>query len=383
MFSSLEKLSNTVVYSLIVDTEEDRAINWPPMKPKNGDVYLFSYAHDPNCHQNYVSDGFSWENQGVHKAPSKDPFLKKRYYKRVIGGKKVNFTKQVTELLDRTHQRVLIHYLGDDDQIIEEAPHGNRVKNTSREHLRTMPSVLKTITESNFDPGKTYKTMVTNPSVPSSSFATGVPRNRKQIENKQYNEKKSKAVDRCGIYGTIEMNEELSNFVTDLTLIPHLRVIMVNENLLSMWSRQACDVKCNVLSYDTTYGMGDFYVSTLIARHCHFENAPAFVIGVLIHHSRDAESHEVFFRRMRKMSPCLDKENVVIVTDREAGTRKALKEVFTTTKLFSCWNHIKSDVKRFLHVHKVPQNDRSTYMNHISSLLRSNSTEDFISSYKN
>ena len=363
--------------AIIQQTEEDMCITVPPVKPRNGEVFVYSFGADTIRYKDWVADGLSWENQGTHNVPKRNPVLRKRYFKRLISRNKVNFVKCAVELIAPGTNRVLIHYLGEDDQVVHETPHGNRTINTCREHKRTMPSVLEKIATNGANPGKIYKEMVTNPNVPSASMQVGVPRNMKQVENKKLNDKKANAIDRCGIYGVVELNEELGGIATDLALLPHLRIVLINIELVKVWSKQKNDVTCNILSYDTTYNMGDFYVSTLIAKNCHFKNMPGFIIGALIHSSRDAESHEVFFRRLLKVEPGIDSKNVAIVTDREKGTRKAIEDCFTKANKFVCWSHMKSNLKKWLHDQKASQDDCTAYKAFINQLLDSGTTEVF------
>jgi hypothetical protein len=123
------------------------------------------------------------------------------------------------------------------------------------------------------------------------------------------------------------MNEELNFFVADLKIVPRCSIVTANKETISQFKRQFSPKEINILSYDTTYNMGNFSVSPLLARNSHFDGEPAFIIGSLIHALRDTESHELFFRRLVSLLPKINSPATVIVTDREKGIRNAIKNV--------------------------------------------------------
>ena len=53
--------------------------------------------------------------------------------------------------------------------------------------------------------------------------------------------------------------------------------------------------KLPTVYYDTTFTMGDFYVSALLYRHHIFEGTPVMPLLMLVHERRTTESHELLF----------------------------------------------------------------------------------------
>ena len=51
-----------------------------------------------------------------------------------------------------------------------------------------------------------------------------------------------------------------------------------------------------LLSYDTTFKLGDFYVSPLIFRHTLFKETPWIPAMFLIHERKFAETHQEMFK---------------------------------------------------------------------------------------
>ena len=176
-----------------------------------------------------------------------------------------------------------------------------------------------------------------------------------------------------------ELNPEMGEFTKILQLIPSLSIVVANKNLF----KNVCDIlktnKSLLLGYDTTYSMGDFYVSQVVARHTAFENDPIFPIAALIHQKRDQTSHNLLFRWMRENYPELNSEGVVFVTDRELGITKSLKEIMVKANNVYCWNHVLTDIIAWLdkYQHKGTNADKISYRASCQKLLESKSEEDF------
>ena len=85
-----------------------------------------------------------------------------------------------------------------------------------------------------------------------------------------------------------------------------------------------------LLSYDTTFLLGDFYVSPLIFRHVLFKEQPAVF---LIHERKFIETHEALFKMCAMLIPSLSKANVAMVTDRERAIVVAVQNNLPNVKL--------------------------------------------------
>jgi len=57
------------------------------------------------------------------------------------------------------------------------------------------------------------------------------------------------------------------------------------------------------LSYDTTFEMGDFYVSVLTYRQTEFEEMPVIPLMFMLHMDRLQSTHEFFFSRVAELIP--------------------------------------------------------------------------------
>ena len=132
-----------------------------------------------------------------------------------------------------------------------------------------------------------------------------------------------------------------------------------------------------LLSYDTTFQLGDFYVSPLIFRHTIFEEKPCIPAMFLIHERKYTETHWEMFRECMARIPALKKATCPIVTDKEQAISNATKLELQGVQLVHCWNHIFRDLKLWLHRHGAPSQDISVYTEDVFRLLHSTSKVEY------
>ena len=94
---------------------------------------------------------------------------------------------------------------------------------------------------------------------------------------------------------------------------------------------------------DTTFNLGEFYVSPLVFKHVVFTDNPLVAGLFLIHERKLSETHEHFFKILSSLVKPL--KGVPIVTDMESAIVKAIREN-TTLKQIGCWRHLRQDVQR-------------------------------------
>lgn len=80
-----------------------------------------------------------------------------------------------------------------------------------------------------------------------------------------------------------------------------------------------------LLSYDTTFQVGDFYLSPLLFRHTLFSSSPVIPALFLIHERKFQTVHEEFMQQLAQLVPSLvkGKHTISLVTDDESGMYKA------------------------------------------------------------
>jgi hypothetical protein len=245
----------------------------------------------------------------------------------------------------------------------------------------TCPSVIQQIKkEDSVSAGTLYKKMVTNnASGPQQGICN--PRNLKQVKNAQRIVRAERRISHDEIYNVVEIANHLEPFVHYYKVHPDMICILGIKELFDEFSRVLeVDPDSSVIcGYDTTFQLGDFYVSALSFRHILFEGNPIIPFGFVIHERKFQEVHETFFSHIKKLVPNLKKDcfKIAIVVDKETGISNAISERLPGWQILHCWNHIKQDLKFWLRKHGGKQDDICIYINDIKQLLQSECVEEF------
>ena len=134
------------VEGVLTNPDLSKIITEPPVNPKGGDVYLYSWASNPNCKDDWRCDQLKWKHAGVRIYPTKANARVRKFYHHCLSSR-TTFTRHAFHLVNGPSTLVLIQYLGDASGVQEDEPHGNAMKQPTRPHVRTCPSVLHKIAE--------------------------------------------------------------------------------------------------------------------------------------------------------------------------------------------------------------------------------------------
>jgi hypothetical protein len=135
--------------------------------------------------------------------------------------------------------------------------------------------------------------------------------------------------------------------------------------------------KCSVImmSYDTTFNLGDFYVSVLVAQLGAFSQHPILPVAFVIHERKFNSVHKDFFAQInQRISPSFQP---LLVTDGETSVVKAVKQMLPHWKLVSCWNHILTDVEVWLKKRHVSVQEIAIYKSTVRELLSCQTSDAF------
>ena len=119
------------------------------------------------------------------------------------------------------------------------------------------------------------------------------------------------------------------------------------EDLLEDMQRELqLNTPWKVVSYDTTFQLGNFYLSFVIYRLTNFKGEPCIPALFLLHESKFVRTHRTFFKHLKEVIPgnC----RVSIVTDRERVITTAITAEVPSLPQVFCWNHIFRDVRNWL-----------------------------------
>lgn len=171
----------------------------------------------------------------------------------------------------------------------------------------------------------------------------------------------------------------LGDFVYKITTFPNLVVICGLKSILFEVHRIIM-VKSQhsvLLSYDTTFKLGDFYLSPILFKHVLFVNAPVMPAAFLVHERKFQGVHEEFMSFVSVMIPSLSKlkEPVPIVTDNEVGICQAIDKCLPGVYWLQCWNHLINSVKMWLCSHGAKPVEIPIYISHLRQLFHQE-TED-------
>ena len=211
----------------------------------------------------------------MRKLPRKDPLVKKSYFQTVTSkGPSADFSRHSYELINKDDGVVLVHYMGD-EKVAEGFSHGNS-KINERVHVRTCPSVLRRLDEKCITDttAKVYKSEVTE--VPLTSHISVLsPRNSKQVENIRFKQMQKKRISHDALYNLHELALDMPGFIHLIHTHPDLVCVLGKKALLDQLDRVLVldSISSQLLSYDATFQLGDFYVSILSFRHTLFKEA--------------------------------------------------------------------------------------------------------------
>lgn len=136
-----------------------------------------------------------------------------------------------------------------------------------------------------------------------------------------------------------------------------------------------------LVSYDTTFNLGDFYVSVLVMRNTDIVGDPIFPVLFMIHERKLLRMHELFWGSFIKKLIHFEKygHNVPIITDREKSIASAILNSISIadTNLIFCHNHLIRDVKQWLHTNNAIQDDFKVYINEIKYLIEIKNENEF------
>ena len=206
-----------------------------------------------------------------------------------------------------------------------------------------------------------------------------MPRNPKQIKNLQAKERQATRLTHDALYNVHELAYDLDDFVYKIVTFPDLIIICGLKAVLQELDRVilAATKTPVLLSYDTTFQLGNFYVSPLLFRHIIFNESPVVPVAFMLHERKFQTAHEEFMKFVNLQLPSLSKlkDPVSIVTDEELGICNAIDQCLPGVHRIQCWNHLINSIKIWLRRHGAASAEIPVYVSHLRQLLHQE-TED-------
>ncbi len=265
--------------------------------------------------------------------------------------------------------RVLIHYKGDDSVVADSKP-----------HIRTCPSILRELETTEIPPSVAYKKKIAA-SVPSVELqAIQLPRNQKQVRNLQSRFRQRLRISHDSLYNLHELSYDLDQFVHKIITYPDLVVICGFKPMLKEINRLLqSSSSYQLLSYDTTFKLGDFYLSPLLFRNVLFTKSPVMPALFMLHERKLRITHDEMMRVVRRELPCLVDGNFILplVTDDEKGF-EAIDDYLPKVRRFLCWNHAINAAKLWLKRHGASASEIPVYVSSIRDLFHQKTEGDYL-----
>ena len=241
---------------------------------------------------------------GLKSIPAHEPAVKKYYFLTQKPKGKSSDLVRIAFFLPNNDKLVLIQYLGDEEKAVS-FPHGNG--KTSKPYIRTYPSTISDIKSEDPAqlPSASYKKAISKPDYPPSLQPVYKPRNSRQIHNHRALERQKFRISHDALYNVHEIAYDLKGYVAKIITYPDLVLIcgltVIEEELKRLLTTKAASFP--LFSYDTTFQLGDFYVSAFLFRHTLFTEAPVIPAFFLIHERKEFSAHEGLMKHIAAKIP--------------------------------------------------------------------------------
>lgn len=328
-------------------------------------------------------------NEGTK--PTHDPSVKKTQYylllkaasgglKRVTdrGFKKIVFLKENKE---ESTSLALIQYIGDESISIPRS-HGNSKIPTSvfipskpSTNIRIEAQIEKNELKSAH---KIYKEEVAKPV----ESIVDQPRNTRQVRYIRQKVQDDNRISRDAIVNIHALAYEDPTFVHTIVTYPDLIIVCGMKEVFEEFSEvlENFDANRQHLSYDTTFNVGDFYVSPLLFKNPLYKETPVIPLLFLVHERKLTKHHQCLFDVLCQQLTKAKLTNVPITIDMEQGILLAIAQT-TPLTIIGCWRHLSGIVKRWVSGHGGKKDDQRVYVDDLYSLLNCKVESEYLVMY--
>lgn len=211
---------------------------------------------------------------------------------------------------------------------------------------------------------------------------TNKPRNVKQVYNAVHNKKKQRGIANDEIFALYELALQLEGFLWNISIYPEVLITVGLPDLLAHARQMMRESQLNpnlpqLMSYDTTFNFGDFYLSAFVVRNIFLNDDPIYPVAFLLHSRKYRAHHHQFLSALLNNLDINDFSSIPIVTDREKGITEAFAELEIDATLVCCHNHILSDVREWIRKHGGKKDDIKVLKDHIDILTNAQTPTQF------
>ncbi|XP_072554277.1 uncharacterized protein [Paramormyrops kingsleyae] len=360
---------------LLRHVNKQKVSTLPPTNPKSGEVYMYMYQGEREM-QNWRADHIRWNIRGTKTLWHPLGQVKILYF--LVRSEGKLFRKRSYELVNKPY--FLIQYTGDEEAYIPKT-HGNS-EESQRPFVQTAPSIMKMIkSEKDLPPSQVYHELINRPLQSKPHLDTHFPRDMSQVQNTVKRARLDSMLDHHDVCATYILCEYLKDFVQDMCVYPQVSVVAVLPEMIAEFRHMMANTEHphvpHVIHYDTTFNLGNFYVSPLLYRHASFTECPVIPLAFLLHQNRTEKTHSAFFSELANILPELNSHQFVICTDRETAIDNAITRTLPKFYRVNCWNHLLRNVRYQIQKLSGQKDDEEVYVENIRHILQSQTEKEW------
>ena len=128
----------------------------------------------------------------------------------------------------------------------------------------------------------------------------------------------------------------------------------------------------------TTFKLGDFYVSPFLFRNVLFKKSPVMPAIIMLHERKLSSTHAEMMRYIASELPCLATGNNTVpkVTDNEKRF-EVIDEYLPKIHRLLCWNQTLNSANRWLKSHGASSAEITVYVSNIRTLFHQKTEEKY------
>ena len=137
------------------------------------------------------------------------------------------------------------------------------------------------------------------------------------------------------LYNLILLELDLGSFISFFQVLPFTIVMGYDNKLVSILKKLIGrqDLPAQMLTYDTTFKLGDFYLSALIFKETEFSDTFLVPVAYVLHDRKLDEVHQLFFKMITQILPELvitkETNKFFFVIDQEVAIYNAIQTIFS------------------------------------------------------
>ena len=275
-----------------------------------------------------------------------------------------------TDVQGRHNRYALVQYWFDGPQIdIKVKPHGN--SKSSHPYFRTAASAIaqhKAIASSNTPKSAIQIASKQQGGELEARGLNKLPRNVDQMKNYRRSEAKKDSDVLYSVMLQCKLSEGKTDaFVRDVKAAPEPQCILFTDWQLSdLFRFTTKPMEFCILTADTTYNLGDFYVTPTTYQHLLLENTvtgkhPYFLGPVLVHQRKNFSAFNYLASTLIGFSKKL-KDVQAFGTDGDPALIEALSHNFHSAKQLRCFIHLKKNIAEKLRDRGIPSSEAQEFL---------------------